>query len=836
MNRRKNLTVSNMLTKLTCWVLTTLLIFSLLFQFLLIPSNKAYAADDEYYGIFTAPNNAIRDEIWDKEDGMVSITTSDIESIEALSTWLSNQKSFITVREYNGTISYYFNTLNLQKSIANSVQRFNTGGWEFSRDSVDSLIESDSTKWTTALKKYGYNIPKAEYCGEYPAPQLDIGHIAEGVANPITAVTITFTGIANWVIDRANDAKNALNSVINFFGSLVGVEVTSGDIDHIEAQIAETTPDSIKGIHYNTSDYRDTTQDTDIAVAKWLQDNWQFMKEHRDTFEVSLNDSNGAKLFDDGVIVYEGETPGENLSGSTIYSRIINKVGLSYIFLINTWIDVAEKNYDIEGPRVSIYRHMPYDLSSMSDASKDYMHGVSDPRVEMFTNGGNASVIYLPNKTYRSMNFESNITEFMQPLATICSFAGMLNSICDLDFIKNGAGLDLFWLWKGSIGELILIIACLAFLIIIVRGALGFVTKSGAGITISKMITSAILSLILIGLIAMPDRAGDLISNVASKGMSYGTTMLDTDESYRDFYTDGATESDKTQLRYWMLYFNAYCNFATNNSFNSEAMKFDPSQGRNEYIEFDKSTATLANNDTINNWGAILLESGFNHSLDAYRVSDHVMAPIIKSTGYPEFTVEENNFYNGYMFSKAPGNALMISVAVLVFTMLKLVCFVELLIDMMLFLLKLSIGAIEGSSKMKDVIKHLLLDLLKVLVYELAITVSIFMSFNLATPGTASTIISFFLFVASLLVIRYLVRNPQNIFAPGLFTTVSNIKYRIVNSFGALKKASEERAKSIEQINAIDDELSGNGYDTMRKRRRDIKDSLNGIGKGGMGV
>lgn len=720
---------------------------------LFTPFSRALADESALY---KAPNDAINKEIYAKNsDGMVYLTTDDIENYENIEKWLSHKNSYIWVKNENGKISYYFNTPNLQLSISNFVQQLNSGGWSLNSYNYDENIGNKSEDtFTTAEKKYGYNLPQGVYLGEMPAITLDLSRI-------VSDSTTGLNGIAN-AVTIAHDLT--IGKLIKGFWGLFGIDYK------FENAIVDFDPSYIEGVFYNLEDYNNSSLDYTTAISEWLEQNWEKLKSHG---SIKVDDKN---IFDDGVLVGEDETVGGNLSGEELYSRIIKMSSSSYKKVFDLFSNIADEDDGIpEMPTSNVTRHMPYDITQMSKASAKYMNGVIDQRVVMF---GDTQLIGATSSMMKQIsNMLVNIT-LINFSANLCKFGQNLNSICDLELIRS-SGVDPTMVWDGSVGQFIICGLTIIVILFLVFSIFKIIKGTGSSEKVmAKAVMTSLLLAFVIGLAASPKSFGDLISNTASKVLSVSTVTFDISDDFKELHTSDAGDTDKSALRYWYMYLNIWSTYNTGYTTNEDASKFSPSQNTNEYTDYTSSPAKLKNGDTVNLWPVILIEEMANGNFRAcYRVSDHYLAPDIKkSSSWTTFDVSQNKYFETtgrYMYSEIPFNSLINCIVVIIFTFFKVLVFLELLMNIFLFFLKMIFSAIEGRSFLVDSIKAICQSVGKVIAYDFCITFTIM--FSTYGKGTAAVVISLLLATGAGMLIHWIIEgNRNNPFYPTIFGIVSD--------------------------------------------------------------
>lgn len=744
----------------------------------------ALAQDD--VGFYDNPNSAIQMEA---QNSMISVTSEDVAGFQAVSNWLNGKKSYIFVKNTGGFVSYYFNAPNIQKNISNALQGVNIGGWRFSPYYIDPSESVPADQQTTAAKKYGYSFPSAVYLGEYPVVTINFTGIVEDATTPTNVARVVLSGIAETGV-------KAVKGLVAFFGINIG-----GDDPKTEFT-AGLTPNAIKNMSYANVDYYNTAGDYIDAISKWVESNWEVWKADKDNVGVKLEDSN---LFDDGVIVNANETVGSKdgqVSGKEIIGRIAKKAGASINAVIEGLNAYCKEKGLEEAPQSYIVRHMPYELDSMSSASKSYMHGVSDPRYDMFGNIGTLGIV---GTTGRTIIHEMLSEPLLKSTGMFAKISAGLNSICDLKFLEAN-GINFAQFWEGAVGTFIVYAILIGAICFIIVGFFNSITTGGTGHKqiVGRAIMTALLAGLAVGLMVNPKGVSDVMIDTTSKILDVGTSTIG-DDSFSKLYTEDASQADKSELRFWYMYFNVWTGYMTNHAVSEEANQFDVSQSTNEYYGLKESPAKLKGNKAVDLWSAVLLNSFYeNDGRTPYRVSDHFLAPTIENGNYPEFTVKENKFFNGYICNEIPVGGFISSINVMLFTVIKVFCFIELVVDILLFMLKFVNGAFEGRAFFKDSIGAIGKDIFRVIAYD--VIMSIFIYVTAVATGSSLTFIAVFESFFFFALIEYLSRHSTHIMCPGAFVVLDNVANRFKQAFAnkaGFDGVSDNTNKQIEELNSL---------------------------------
>ena len=674
---------------------------------------------------YKTPNEQIAQEVQKK----FVVNLDDLSTPAAVFGWMRKPSSSIFVRDSNGKPSYYFNTPNIPLSITNSFTRVAKGGWSMS--AAGKALDENGT---TAEKKYGYYVPSARYLGEQPALVLSTENIVNDAVNPLHVVQVGFEGIAE-----------------NFL-KLFNIQYKGKAIHDFKIEY-------IKDIHYNLTDYKTIYSSYFANVSQWLHDNWNDFKYYWDSSEEKWKKNpitvGGTWLFEDGFIVDAGEDP----DGYTIFSRMLDKCGFSTLAVIDSLSEFGKTYLNKPIPQDSVIRNMPYDVRSMDPASYNYMNGITDPRVEQFSSD---FPLHFDKTFGGGILHWINSDWLLTWCAGIYQASSILNSFCDLNFFKKTTGLELFWLWKTPTGVFISIMMMVGCIFFLLKQFIKWLLKGGS---LKKLFRGILISVvgagICLSLIAAPEQLFNVLETNVSKVMSVGTMTIDYSAPEMEDFEDGASFADKSSMRFWYSYFNVWSKYATNHFSSDPGSKFNPSEGTNEYYEFD-NTAHIKSKK-INNWTGILYDSLFSgSSTTPYRVVDHYMAPVITQDGpFNEFSVRENPYYNGYFYSSSTFSGFLISLAVFAFTFLKLLCFIQLAFDLSFLLIRFASSVSEGHFPLKESAFTLLIDTLRVMAYDVFVTLVLS-----ATKISNNIWFSFILVMASSFFIYSFYKHKESFFHP----------------------------------------------------------------------
>lgn len=734
-----------------------------------IPTAQADEIDSSEY---SQPSEDIARET---RDGMSSLTSDDISSLDAVTSWLGRKETYIWTKSTDGVVSRYLNTPNLQKNAENMVQRLQPGGWVVR---ASNPINSGAH---TAEGRYGWGLPSATYVGETPVVQIDIQAVIRDTISPWNTAKVAVNGA---IAQYANNYLNIVNAI------------TGGDL-HVSTKIIDFNPSYIRSVWYANTDYNDSGRSYYDALAGIIERDWDRWSQDRESLgDISIN---GKSIFDDGVVLSDSDT---NRSGSHILDALIDKSGASFTQIVQALLDYSRDSYGESVPSEIVTRDMPYDLQSMAQSSRDYMGGVSDPRVDM-THGGD--LLGIPNSALRQIGSSFCIDVVLGVVSLLCRISSMMNGVCDLKMLESN-GIDFTVGWTGVIGQLLIYGLAIGALVGVVMAFFKMITGSGAsGAVLSKAISSVIVAGVAIAILGNPWGVKNLLVDTSSKLMSIGAVALDNNEDFSCLYDSQASAPDKSSLRYWYLYYNIWASYITNHPTNEDSNIIDTNSGGNEYR--DISVPSFQDGTRLDRWSCILAESLSSGSdiRPAYRVTDHYMAPVVQ--GGEQFTVSPNPRYNGEMFSQFPVGGILIALAVAVLSFIKLLCFIELCVDIMLLFVNLALGSAQsiasGRSQVMDVAKRLGSDILRVMIYDIFVTLLIYASSVTNNGGQAALGV---LSAAAVVGLYRMISKSHSagILTPGLFTVF---------------EAAHNRAKSV--IHGIEEE-NAEAENNKREIERDL--------------
>lgn len=787
-------------------------------------------ADSQKYWF---PNDSIKNEA--ERDGMFSIELDILTDAAALMGFTrGNRQSYIMVSTSpDGHKSYAFNTPNVAGYIYNCLGRLMGGGWNGTMYDTKSLKEKrDGVTLNTAKERYTYELPTPIYLGEYPYPQYDFNDLTSGFFGIGVAATVVLTittggafgilaGLYTTIVDKLKKAVT---------GEGVKITFEAGDI---------------KTISYNTLDYTDNNNTSGLnmnlkRMSMWIEQNWESLKS---SIATQLGDAigelfggghhlievDGRDIFDDDYIVPKGKTVGsgdDQMHGDEVLNKLIEKAGDSTPIVLNGMISVGTSIIGgCQPPYDYTLRYMPYDMSTMSKSSQEYMGYKEDPRVLTFKR--HSGPFGLVGLTLTEIGHSMNCSWLLSPTKALCETADNMNSICDLEFFEQN-NIDLFYGWKGGIGHIIMVMLALLAVIIVLKGVLDFLRnkggRKGSGSVVLRTIVTVLLLGLAIGLLANPEKTSKGIVNVSSSIMSIGQYTLSMDPNFRELYVDGndgASKGEVSSLRYWAVYFNVWSGYALNTNINSNGNFFNPSEGRNEYTAgYDKSPAVLKNDTRINLWNVALLEElTTNDFNNANRTIDHFMAPVITPTGNNTFSVENNKYWSGrFPYTVAPFAGILIALSVFLMTLMKFLCFIELALDLMLIFLRVITGAFQGKARVKEQFKDLFQDFVRVFTYDVLITALVFLSF--VQVGGAEILLALIVTGVTVGLIWWLLMSPngsKSMLRPAMF----KLFHKIIKRVTAIAKKGINDAKTA--FKAAKGDYAGAAKD-VKKRIDEQKD------------
>ncbi len=732
---------------------------------LLLPNSFAFAETSR----FTAPNDDIDQEARER---MIHVTTGDVDGYVDFSSWLNKQESFILERQTKNHTTIFFNAPSLQKSIMNTIQVNNVGGW--SLDQFNSLNDNkDEKTWTTAEKKYGWHLPFLIYKGEQPVVTLELKDIADDALNPVNVVRVS----GQLIIEKVSQG-------VAWIAGLFGQEVNVKSTDFT----AGLTPRSLRNMKYHNHDYYNTDSKNLSEVGQWLKENWSIWAKHKDELDINIGENKN--LFETDI------TDGGTALPDAVLGKFVQETGTSYAHVI-MMLGRYNEAHDLEiCPAKTIFRFMPYDLISISPSSQQYMNNIPDERVRIFHDDGflgwkSTSATMIGNIIFKMMPL--GFVEFMTWISNI------LNSICDFSILKD-KGIDITMFWGGTIGEFIIVLLLISAILWTIIAVIKMFLTGNIGIKgiIGRAMMTAVFTFLAVGILMNPKQASDLVINTSSKVMNI-TAQAIQEDSFKQLKTSGASPKDVSSLRYWYLYFDTWGKFETSSSINDPSAKFDIASGRNEYTQLKESPAQLVNGQNINLWQAALLEYAKNNDdYGIYRVSDHYLAPEITPGDFPNFSVERNKFYTKPITEFFPFTATLICILVFMATVIKVMCFIEFITDFVLLSLRFVVGVFEGKNVIMSGIKSLGQSLFRIIFYDLFITVFIWETsmltpeqlFPMAVLETAGFVY----------LICYIYKFNNNILCPAIFPKINSTIAKVKENYFEANKIHLEKKAMLNKL------------------------------------
>lgn len=795
----------------------------------LSPLSTLLAYADTRIGEFEAPNEEVKTEA---ENNMFVLSTADLNGFDHIANWVLSRESYIFCQKLNddGGQNIYFNTPNLQRSIRNMMQALNSGGMKFNTYD-DSILDPDkSQKWTTAEKKYGYALPNNTYDGEMPAIVLDMSVVGEGVANVGNGVKLVYAGVVNGIG----------NAVCSFGQTLANLMPWTTPEEYKEKEFVRASLDfgdvfsNVRGMTYNTSDYEENSQQTDKIISNWLGENWGFIVEHAGDYrELTYGDDNKV-LIDEFIGLTFEEDISTQEKGKIILNDIVKKCGSTYTlaldYIINKSVDLG-----LNQPVVPVIRNMPYNIEDMSSASVSYMNNIADPRVIMFGTE-DSSDIGIIDSIFKEFTCQVIGNGLLTIVAGLCYISSLMNSWCSFSMFDD-IGIDMSFAWGGTIGTFIfqcfaimMLIMCLIGVIRVVRG-----NKSAMEIA-TKVIMTIVALAICMNVALAPEKACGILKDTVSKIMNLSTSTIDSQETFQKLHVDNASESDKSSLRFWYMYYNTWVSYTTGVTSSEEAAhNYNPNDkelGRNEYTEYSlggsSKKACLAGDKKMTLWPIVLIEEEIHMSNNAYRAIDHYMAPIVVKDSFPDFEVQENPFYKKNMQSELPIGETIMSFALVIVTFLKFLCFIELAIDVMLLVIRMLLSSISGKQAFAEPLTQIGWSIVRIVTFDTMISLLIYFSFKVS--GTGLIMIGVLSLVLAIVFVAYSIARPNNIFVPGLFKVMSNagerIKHVVTGSTVANSSAVYQGSKNNVVAQKVKD------MEARREEKEAVRNKLNKLRSG----
>lgn len=158
----------------------------------------------------------------------------------------------------DGLVSYAFNTPNLPQLIKNFFQMLNTGGWRGIPYDRATLQNTDESQWTTARKKYGYNLPTPAYIGEMPSILFDFQELTGSFVNFENIGKTAIIGLTNEVIQN--------NPFSRLFKAITGME-----IPQIAIELTSYKAKDIHTLEIKNIDYVDPAISNIEKLVPWIE-------------------------------------------------------------------------------------------------------------------------------------------------------------------------------------------------------------------------------------------------------------------------------------------------------------------------------------------------------------------------------------------------------------------------------------------------------------------------------------------------------------------------------------------------------------------------------------
>jgi uncharacterized membrane protein len=218
----------------------------------------------------------------------------------------------------------------------------------------------------------------------------------------------------------------------------------------------------------------------------------------------------------------------------------------------------------------------------------------------------------------------------------------------------------------------------------------------------------AILTIIMFALAIAPGNFLKLFKTTMSLGNVINSSSV---TAYNYLYSSDATTEEKSDLMYWMPYYNSWVTMETGHSADSDELKINESNAANEPEQNQISYPKFSGEDS-KNWGVLLLNSFSKKngvvSNSAYRVVDHLMAPrmTIKNTdGKYSITTTANENYNGVKIGTGKSCYFLATLPMTEFQIFKTIWFLGLVIEFMVIFI-ISLSKINSESDSTDAVKN----------------------------------------------------------------------------------------------------------------------------------
>jgi hypothetical protein len=559
----------------------------------------------------------------------------------------------------------------------------------------------NNTKKSTALQKYGFNIPTPTYNGERPLIAIDI----------------------NGILLPDNPVDGAVKFVSGVFGGSITDAPNDGDYDSLT--------------YLSPHDYSTVNK----TFEAWIAKDWDKAMSKISDGQCLLSSASKGDCKDDSGQVWVKKTLiDDNHIGANSGKNAGQIADQLKALSGKNYQDVCKNIILASGSKSSNFgteRMMPYDKDRMNSTDAK-MFSVSDPRSDMQQNlFGTGKLNQIKTYLY---SFVLSISSFFAE-ATVS-----LNSVGNFSFLDY-SGINPSLLWITNIIQFLVTIIMCGFIIYIIWHTFKFVTgHNSAGIVLKKVLTAFVLCIIIASIAFNPGKSWSFTRQMMTTGMNLTNTAMSSDKQISSLYGNG-TADEKESVSLWLPYFNMWTKYQTNHSITDSQENVNLKDGKPETQDM-KTVKVGGKDQTL--WSAYLADAftadNKVYSGDIYRVVDHFMAPRVSvklDENNKSFTVDanKNENYNGNIQSTIDPMLSFTQLLLLFIVFIKVLLFWEFIINFMLLIIRLalSIDKIGNTSK---VFKEFGASMVNVLVINAIVTLIVFTC--LEASGMALFVITLF--------------------------------------------------------------------------------------------
>ena len=700
------------------------------------------------------------------------------ESISDVLTWIIDKETYIMVeKKTDGSYVYWFNTPNTQTILYNYIDGLLPTGyigsgidpWQIAVDkNYSELMQEDN--YTTAQKKYGFNLPSPAYIGEYPR------------------ITMSLMGV---VIE---------SNPIKFFAKKIGGLIFGGSVisppdDKTLSTLSYVSPNDYS--NYNNSFekwielYWDQTmeamQDNQVLLDKKMVDKKGFDDAGKQWIKMNIMDGESSG----GVKVPQtvGNIKGEN-TPRDISLKLQENCGINYFTVVKNiilfGIENGAQSFDSTPQRI-----MPYQRDTLRSFDKTSL--VPDPRSEYVTElfgladlqiNFNLFSIVLNKLRGIVLSFSGTITKWTLMLNKVTNF-----SLIDPD--SEDMKINVMMLWQSSLSVLFIMICLILLVLLTLKGIIDNVKGKQSILQISiKFVSGLILTSFLFFLSTQPASFISSVKNFGNLFFNMGTQTVMSNSFTSNFIKEGASAEDKIDCAYWISYFSIWSKYQTGVDMTSNSNKIllsninnEPEQQENPLYGASNDQANYIKDSDFNGlWSLILAESfteGSKINNNAYRVVDHFLAPRInyeridqKGDGVePILSSTTNKNYERKLQSYIDLGTFLFIILIFLAVLIKLVLFLEFIYELVMLQIHLALSSINPKM-IKRTFKEFGVSLLRVGLWDIVIAIIIFMSININGLLMSLLFISFIVYVF----IKFIntLNNTNSIWKPKIISAGTN--------------------------------------------------------------